>query len=390
MAQTGKDYILMHKNVPVADFTLGEDSGAILSVGTVYECAHVPVGIPCEKGIMDRRALNLWWRGRSIPESRMGISETLEKLELSNAQILAQKCLGLSLSDQYWIRPRNTALFWEQMNFFENSFSEDMGRILFGKSFEKGEVSLFSPDNTSDGWLKKKWVILKGKRCLIKGGSGAISQEPYNEVIASRIMDRLHISHVSYSLLMEEGYPYSVCENFVTPDTELITAWHIMQMEKKPNHISLYRHYLNCCERLGIPGMEKSLDEMMVLDYLIANEDRHQNNFGAIRRADTLQYLGAAPIFDSGTSLWWDKPAGMIKPDVKLTCKAFKTSHEEQIKLVKDFDWLDFSALSGVEEEICEIVGDSLFIDRTRCKALCEGIRERIKRLEKIALSAAK
>ncbi len=67
---------------------------------------------------------------------------------------------------------------------------------------------------------------------------------------------------------------------------------------KKPNHISLYRHYLNCCERLGIPGMEKSLDEMMVLDYLIANEDRHQNNFGAIRRADTLQYLGAAPIFD--------------------------------------------------------------------------------------------
>ncbi len=118
------------------------------------------------------------------------------------------------------------------MNFFENSFSEDMGRILFGKSFEKGEVSLFSPDNTSDGWLKKKWVILKGKRCLIKGGSGAISQEPYNEVIASRIMDRLHISHVSYSLLMEEGYPYSVCENFVTPDTELITAWHIMQMEK--------------------------------------------------------------------------------------------------------------------------------------------------------------
>ena len=80
----------------------------------------------------------------------------------------------------------------------------------------------------------------------------------------------------------------------------------------------------------------------------------------------------------------------MIKPGVKLTCKPFKTSHEEQIKLVKNFDWVDFSALSGVEREICEIVGDSLFIDRTRCKALCEGIRERIKRLERIALSAAK
>ena len=47
---------------------------------------------------------------------------------------------------------------------------------------------------------------------------------------------------------------------------------------------------------------------MIVLDYLIVNEDRHQNNFGVVRNAETLEYLGAAPIYDSGTSLWFDKP----------------------------------------------------------------------------------
>lgn len=41
--------------------------------------------------------------------------------------------------------------------------------------------SLISPDNTSDGWLKKKWTIIDGKRCLIKSGSAPFFQEPLNE-----------------------------------------------------------------------------------------------------------------------------------------------------------------------------------------------------------------
>jgi hypothetical protein len=124
------------------------------------------------------------------------------------------------------------------------------------------EISLMSPDNTSDGWLKKKWKIINGKRCLIKGGSGAIQQEPYNEVIASKIMERLDIPHVKYSLIMEEEYPYSICEDFITPQTELISAWYVMQTEKKPNHISVYQHYVNCCEKLGIPKIKESLDDI--------------------------------------------------------------------------------------------------------------------------------
>lgn len=42
---------------------------------------------------------------------------------------------------------------------------------------------------------------MNGKRCLIKGGSGATWQEPYNEVIASRIMERLHIPLVGCPFL---------------------------------------------------------------------------------------------------------------------------------------------------------------------------------------------
>lgn len=390
MAKAMKQYRLMHKNISVADLELDAASGGISSVGMVYEKTHVPVGISVKKGKIDRGELNAWWQGRAIPASRQGIWEALEQLNVADPRFLPDKCLGLSLSDQYWVCPVGSDIQWEQINFFENPFSEDVGNILFGKASDSKGISLMSPDNTSDGWLKKKWKIMDGKRYLIKGGSGATQQEPYNEVIASRIMERLKIPHVSYFLAEEEGYPYSVCENFITPDTELISAWYVMKTEKKSNHVSLYRHYQDCCERMGIPGVEQGLNRMLVLDYIIANEDRHLNNFGVIRKAGTLEYLGAAPVYDSGTSLWFDKPLPMINAGARAVCKPFKNSHEEQIKLVTDFSWLEFSNLRGIEEELRELIKDSVFVDEARCQALCAGLTGRIQMLQKAALSAKK
>lgn len=273
MADGLKKYMLMHKNIPVADIELDTVSGAVFSVGPAWEAAHVPVGIPVKSGTVDRKAFNEWWRGRSIPASRMGIREALMELK---------------------------------------------------------------------------------------------------------------ISHVSYSLITEEDYPYSLCEGFITEDTELISAWHLLQTSKKPNHVSLYRHFLDCCNTFGIRGAEDAVNGMLVLDFIIANEDRHLNNFGAVRRADTLEFLGMAPIYDSGTSLWFDKPLPMIHAKANVICKPFKNSHTEQIKLVTDFSWLDFSALKGIDEEFREIIGDSLFIDGTRCSALCRALSGRIEMLEEI------
>lgn len=379
------NYTLMHKNIPVAEIELDDASGAIAAIGKVYAPEHTPVGIPVKKDAVDRALLNDWWKSRAIPASRDGIKEALKEMRIATTQKLLDKCFGLSLSDQYWICPNESGLTWDQVNFFDNPFSEDVGDILFGKRLSGEAFSLMSPDNTSDGWLKKKWKIIDGKRCLIKGGSGATQQEPYNEVLASQVMRRLGISHVPYALTIENEYPYSVCENFVTSGTELVSAWYIMQTKKKPNHVSVYQHYLDCCDALGIPGIADFLDRMLVVDFLIVNEDRHQNNFGVLRDAETLEWLGAAPIYDNGASMWFDKPLSMIQPTVSnIPCKPFKTGHSEQIKLVTSFDWLDLSALYGIDEEYREILKGSPFIDNARCDALCNALQKRIELLSDI------
>ena len=383
---------LMHKRIAVAELLLDDTTGFIQKIGRVFQPEHLPVGVSVNKGIADRAALNKWWTDRSIPASRLGIREALETLDMTSTKMLLVRCYGLSLSDQYWIYPENSNLTWDQINFFENSFSDDMGDVLFGTQKKADGFDFSSPDNTSDGCLKKRWKILNGKRCLIKGGSNPFRQQPFNEVIAAGIMERLGIDHIPYTVMWKEDAPYSVCEDFVTADTELVSAWRIMQTQKKENSTSVYQHFVNCCKALGAPNVVPSLDRMIILDYIIANEDRHLNNFGLLRNAETLEWLGFAPIFDSGSSLGYDKVAAQIRAGRDIACKPFKKHHAEQLKLVSSFDWIDFENLKDVESMITAVLSDEKngeFIDESRISAIASAAVGRVQTLREIALTHA-
>ncbi|HAP19686.1 MAG TPA: excisionase, partial [Lachnospiraceae bacterium] len=64
--------------------------------------------------------------------------------------------------------------------------------------------------------------------------------------------------------------------------------------------------------------------------------------------------------------------------------KPFKKLHEEQIKLVSNFDWLDLSKLHGIEDEFREIVRNSEFLDEVRIGNLCTALRGRVNQLQSI------
>ena len=381
-------HTLLHKNLPVADLDFDAATNSIGKVTALYHGDHLPVGVGIRKGVVDRAALNQWWADRSIPSARDGLVSALQALGHPDAARLLEAHLGLSLTDHYWLKPQGNSLSWEDVNFFQNSFSSDVGDALLGKLSKTSDIDLRSPDWTCDGNLRKRWAILDGKRCLVKAGSGPFQQQPYNEVIAAKMADRLGITHIPYTLLWDDGIPYSVCEDFVTPNTELIPAWRVMQTQKKDNQTSVYQHYRNCCEKLGVPGTTHALDQMMVLDYLIANEDRHFNNFGLLRNPDTLEWLGPAPIYDSGSSLGYDKLTPQIRSGRNIICKPFKRTHQDQLRLVTSFDWLDLSKLNGVDQDIREVfAGAEEYIDKERVEAIIASVNQRIQMLEAFVLT---
>ena len=382
------NYTLMHKKISVADIEIDEDTGVISRIGDIYAKEHLPIGTVHtmqHREIVDKAVFNKWWTGRSIPASRIGIDEALETLGIYNTEMLLTKCLGLSLSDHYWVRPAGSEMTWESVNFFDNDFSDDIGDVLFGSSARSINFNYSSPDNTSDGNLQKRWKIIDGKRCLMKSGATPFRQEPFNEVIATLILNRLGIEHIPYTLTWIDDKPYSLCDNFVTKSSELISAARLLQIRPKANDENRYLHFVNICESSGI-DIVPMLDRMIVFDYIIANEDRHFGNFGLLRDPETLEWIGAAPIFDNGTSLWHDKLTLQI-PTAELICKPFKKAHGEQLSLVSSFDWLDLSVLDGIEDDIFNIFDDEKareYIDTDRAKTIAAQVRKRINRLSEI------
>jgi len=381
-----KRFILKHKDVDVVELEIDEN-GLVSSLGEILNGPHLPVGTVNESGI-DPAELKDWWKNRSIPASRDGLRNFLESLDIVLPQELLKRSFGLSLSDQYWICPRNEVLRWEDIDFFHNDFSEDIGNILFGKhdSKDAGAIDLISPDNTSDGVLRKRWKIINGKRCLLKSGSKPNNQEVANEVLASRICERLGIPYVNYWITEIDGDRYSVCEDFITGDTELVPAYRIKTLIKKENHVSGYESYIAKAEELGISDARKRTDMMLVLDFIIANNDRHYNNFGLVRNADTLEWISVAPIYDSGTSMWCKEVPSMFNRG-KDESKPFRSTHEKQIELVSDLSWLNIGALDGIENEYADILPSSVTDPSefyTRYKALCSALRTRIDMLKAV------
>jgi len=349
MTRKGRDimsklatWTLMHKNIIVADVELVERNATITEVIKTYNMSHAPLGT-LEGNVISDRRLEDWLSRRAIPASRQNIDEILEDLKIQNTRKLSLKSYGLSLSDQYWIKPKHQEITWESINFFQNDFSTHMGEILFQeRKFsvqELTDIMFYTPDSSADGWLKKKWIIQGEQRVLIKGASSLYEQEPFNEKIASDIMSHLDIEHIPYSIITNKGKPYSICETFITKNTELIPALSIVMHEPQKEGDTRLTHLLRGCESQGMdPKMIKvNLDKMIIVDYLIGNYDRHWRNFGFIRDANTLEFKGFSPIFDSGASLWQHHP--QVRSNVKT--ETFKESEtlDKQLQIVTDLSW---------------------------------------------------
>lgn len=381
-------YILMHRETVVAVLSVNDISGTVYRVDDVLHPAHLPIGLYAPDHKELAKNLNLWLAGRTIPASRSGFHRALEDLQVQkklqlSASTLMMKCFALSLSDQYWLNPAEQPLEWSKVNFYNNDFSEDVGNILFGQIPQQDSIDLASPCNTSDGWLKKKWKILNCQRVLVKGGSGMAQQEPFNEVVASLLCRKLGIPHVEYSLLFEGDKPYSVCPNMTTDRQDFVSAYYIFSAFPRADGVSAYDHFLACCEKLGIPDVPERLQQMMILDYLICNQDRHFGNFGAIRDAVTLEWVGFAPIFDSGTSLWFDQYASKIDALADAPAKPFAATQQAQLALARDgLPALNLAALDDCKDEVLAIFEQAHFGEPNRANILVDALAVRCKILQ--------
>lgn len=297
--------ILMNKNTKVLSAEYHSSLGVFTDIYDIYDIDFAPVIL---KNIYNKEEnlkviLSNWFKGRGIPLWRDDLDLLLTKLNISTPTELLDKAFGLSLSDQYWIKPYDSRIEYKDINFFEHDFKDtEFIDATFSNNTETStKISLISPNNTTDGRLKKTWIIDDNKRYLLKGGYKNEVLQPFNEVLASMISKRLGFNYVSYTLEIVKDKVVSKCECFIDKNTELVSAYQILYNNCDKDNA--YETYIDLLEKKGIKDARSSLENMFILDYIMLNEDRHLNNFGIIRNVETLDWISTAPIFDTGESL---------------------------------------------------------------------------------------
>lgn len=389
--------ILMNKNteVLVAEYnTVSKFFDRIIEVKNIDYAPYILKSFYVKDDINAtpfRTNLSEWFRGRGIPNWRDQLDLLLHRLDISAPTELLDKAFGLSLSDQYWLKPYDSNIKYDDMNFFDHDFdyTEFMEASLSKNSKIITSInSLKTPNNTTDGMLKKAWIIEDGTRYLLKGGYKNEILQPFHEVLASMICDRLGFNHVPYTLDVYRDTVVSKCPCFINKDTELITAHQIRNDMKRHDNTDDYEEYIKKLEENGIPNAREKIENMYILDFIIMNEDRHLNNFGIIRDVNTLKWLDVAPIFDNGMALnipYYDENEVIISGNGRFfyEIKPF----DEMIQVVRNIKRIDISKLDDIPECFDNLLHEYQHITHIsdkRIYGLCVILQRQINKLKKI------
>ena len=157
--------ILMNKNteVLVAEYNnISKFFDEIIDIKNIDYAPYVLKKIYLEKSEDLRVVLTNWFKGRGIPSWRDRLDILLYRLNIESVEDLLDKSFGLSLSDQYWIKPYDSNIKYDDINFFDHDFdsADFLDATFTDRTFTAtNDASLRTPNNTTDGMLRKTWII---------------------------------------------------------------------------------------------------------------------------------------------------------------------------------------------------------------------------------------
>lgn len=175
---------------------------------------------------------------------------------------------------------------------------QDLTHLSWAKARQSSGTAGSFLKSYDDTGVRKTYYKLSDYR----PGDGIVGHECVNEIVVDRLLEILGIPHLSYQLIharvVVDGSTHdtwlNASEDFKAPSESKIALDTYYELERLEGE-----RPLDFCLR---KGWRQRIWEMLVVDYLILNRDRHGANVEVLRnpRARTLRL---APLFDHGLSL---------------------------------------------------------------------------------------
>lgn len=293
--------------------------------------------------------INDWIDGRQIAKHRVSIEKLMRELGLTTRHDFIAMARCLALTDTFWMKRADEDISWDDVSLYRNPFDDVIARIAFdGTGMYGRQNSPTSPEFATSGSFAKCWVREGDQISLLKRGSEGWANagfEPYSEVLAAEVLQAAFIDHVPYTIEKFHGKLASKCPLFTSEKVGFVSAHRFFEGPFSVKDMLEFAREHHSEERFR---------EMVVMDAVMANIDRHAGNYGFLVDNDTGEILRMAPLFDQNMACLpmmmehddFDEYLSMIGPkigdDFVSIARALITS-DIRAKLValKDFEYTD-------------------------------------------------
>lgn len=276
---SSKNYFIMSANTPVARW----ENGNL----TVINAALLPLYL---KRISNADS---WLETRAIDSHRANSRLLKKALRLTECDDISTviSVNGATITDNYWIKGLDSDLQYDDVR-FKNDYFSNLALKGSYNSFNRAANSknTKTPELTNIGSFEKCWKLRQGKWWLYKKANHG---EMFSELLVCRLGQALNMNMADY----ERG------EGFVrTPD---FTQNASVNFEPASAFMGDNEDYEAVTAKLQeiCPNAIQDYIRMIFLDTVVANPDRHTNNFGLLRDVDNGKLLGLAPNFDNNMAL---------------------------------------------------------------------------------------
>ena len=241
-----------------------------------------------------------WVERRNYAKHKHHLQRWLKEWQLDTIQGFLDVTHALGLNDTLWVRKADDNLSWEQVSLYTNDFTDVVAKTAFSKGLQGLKLSSTSPEFTSEGSFEKCWIRDKAGQIQLykKGTEGFVNAglEPYSEFYASQLSALICRSAVSYNLRRFKGHLVSSCQLFTSESEGFVPIYKYLDTSRSYRYAEL----ISFMEQFGC---EEDFRDMLVLDAVILNPDRHFGNFGFTVDNDTFKIKRFAPVFDNNMSL---------------------------------------------------------------------------------------
>ena len=249
-----------------------------------------------------------WIENRKASKHNEHLKRIMKDLKCDDHEGFINLTHAANINDCFWVKKEEELTSWNDVSLYRNEFSDVVSKLAFG-GLGLGENEIFSsttppsPELTCDGSFRKCFrkensVGQFGSDIFVYKRRGELENEgltPYCEVITSEIASVISPSnYVKYDLTNLHNKLSSRCNLFTD---ERLGYASFAKVQDKGHRLQQVFDYFQSI------GSEQEFRELLVIDALCFNIDRHLGNFGILFDNETLSPIRMAPAFDFNLSM---------------------------------------------------------------------------------------